>query len=113
MIQQTEMSANTIFSSRMSALQIACQYEQIEQVDFLLKHGADVNYQVSIGLFTSCWLRWCQSDFWDSVENFFLGFRWNGGGGDRWAPGQLTVAWRDVGQFSALVGIRSGVAPRP
>ena len=53
MIEQTEMTANTIFTSWMSALQIACQYEQAEQVDFLLKHGADVNYQVSIGLFTN------------------------------------------------------------
>lgn len=53
MIQQTEMSANTIFSSRMSALQVACQYEQFELVDFLLKHDADVNYQVSVGLFTN------------------------------------------------------------
>ena len=93
-IQQTGMSANTIFSSRMSALQVACQYEQVEQVDFLLKHGADVNYQVSIGMFSSCLLRWRLSDFRDSVEHSLTGFV--GLMGSRTVDSlQLTVAWWD------------------
>eukprot|EP00795_Rhopilema_esculentum_P014481 gene14481-5544_t len=44
-IEVNEMTANTVFTSGLTALQVACQYEQLEVVDMLLKSRAVVNDQ--------------------------------------------------------------------
>ena len=45
-IEGNEMTANTVFTSGLTALQVACQYEQLEVVDMLCRSGAVVNDQV-------------------------------------------------------------------
>ena len=45
--KQGKNIGETVFSSGVSALQVASQYEQFEVVELLLSQGADVSYQVS------------------------------------------------------------------
>lgn len=47
-IKQGTDIATTVFTSNASALQVACQYEQFDVVELLLKQKAYVNYQVGV-----------------------------------------------------------------